>query len=69
MDVFYQRSSTGSGHFQLLGSVFFLFCSHFCAKIYLRITTLSHTDLIASRNNYKRKTSLPVDARASLRNA
>ena len=23
MDVFYQRSSTGSGHFQLLGSFFF----------------------------------------------
>ena len=35
---------------------FFFFCSHFCAQIYLRITTLSYTNLIASRKNYKRKT-------------
>ena len=34
--------------------------------VHLRITTLSYTNLTASRNNYKRKTSLPVDVRASL---
>ena len=58
--------------FSITGQVFsfFVFFAHiFVQIIYLRITTLSYTNLIASRNTYKRKTSLPVDARASLRNA
>lgn len=47
----------------------FFFPLTFLGKfVYLRITTLTVTDLIASRNNYKRKTSLPIDVGASLKN-
>ena len=54
----------------LITGHFFLFLAHILVQIvYLRIMTLSYTNFIASRNNYKRKTSVPVDVRASLRNA
>ena len=55
--------------FSITGQFFFFFAHIFVKIVYLRITTLSYTNLIASRNNYKRKTSLLVDVRASLKNA
>ena len=54
--------------FSITGHCFFF--AHILVQIvYLIIITLSYTNFIVSRNNYKRKTSLPVDVRASLRNA
>ena len=57
-DVFERRTSTGSGLFALLGSVFEQILGQIVS---LRVKTLSNTNLVASRHINAEKSSLPVD--------
>ena len=49
-------------------ALFFFFAHILVHIVYLIIITLSYTNFIVSRNNYKRKTSLPVDVRSETPN-